>query len=194
MPSLFCHLTYCIRHGRSVPINVHCRTNPRDLPFTINNHGRPHNPKVLHPKQRLLLPDADCIGKPVLLIDKQPVRQRKLLPKLPVRLRTVGTDPEDLSIHFPEPGKGVAKIARLTGSAGGVVLWIEEKDYGPAAERRKRNAAPVVGFEVKIGGCVAFFHQFPSRCISSRSGCLLCPSATMYGMLNFCPEMVPMIG
>ena len=128
---------HTLRNGSSVPINLHFRKNPDDLPFTVDNHGRPHNSKVLHPKQRLFLPDPECISKPVLLIDEQPVRQRKFLPKLTVRFRIVGTDPEDFGIHFPEPGKGVAKIARLTRSAGGVVLGIEKEDDGAAAEGRQ---------------------------------------------------------
>jgi hypothetical protein len=51
-----------------------------------------------------------------------------------VRLRRVWTHSEDFRIHFPEPGKGVAKRARLTRSAGGVVFRIEEKNDVSAAQ------------------------------------------------------------
>jgi hypothetical protein len=65
----------------------------------------------------------------VLFIDEQAIRQGVFLPELPVGFRTVGTDSENNRVHFPEPGKGVAKIARLTRSARGVVFRIEEEDY-----------------------------------------------------------------
>jgi len=45
-----------------------------------------------------------------------------------VRLDAVRAHADHHCVNLPEPGKGVAKIARFGGSPGGVVLWIKEQD------------------------------------------------------------------
>ena len=104
--------------------------------------GTDHDRGALHSHvsdtvQFLLLPDSECVRYGMTFIDKKVVRQRVFLTELPVRFCAVGADSKYCCVEFPEPGKGVAEIARLTRSAGGVVFWIKKENHFAAAKRRK---------------------------------------------------------
>jgi hypothetical protein len=68
-----------------------------------------------------------------------------------VRVQIVRTHTHHHCIDLPEPGKGVAKLARFPGSAGGVVFRIEEKYCLLSLQRIARYDAPVVGLKREIG-------------------------------------------
>lgn len=101
----------------------------------------------------------------MFFVDEKIVGQRVLLPELLVRLRTVRTDSENHRIHFPEPGKGVAKRARLTRSARGVVFRIEEENDVSAFERSQTDTSALVGLEIEIGSEVAFLYHRMIECM-----------------------------
>src|SRR5687768_14808601 len=139
-----------------MPFDIHFGEYPRDAATRVDHDSRPLDSHVGYSEVLLLLPDPVRIGQAMLGIDEQPVRKRVFLPELPVGFRAIRTHPENLCVHFPEPGKGVAKIARLTRSAGGVVPGIEKKNHVPSGERLKRNSAAVVSLQIEIRCLVAF--------------------------------------
>ena len=126
-------------------IDLHFREDARDAAFFVDQESCPFDTHVVDAVQLLLLPDTVGVGDGVAFVDEKVVRQRVFLTKLLVRLRTVGAYTEDYCVELPEPGKGVAEIARLTRSARGVVFRIEEENDLASAKRRQRYARAFVG-------------------------------------------------
>ena len=139
-----------LRDLGDVAVDFHFREDARDAAFFVDQKGRSLDTHVVHAVELFLLPDAISVGDRVTFIDEKVVRQRVFLTKLPVRLRAVGTDSKDCCVELPEPGKGVAEIARLTRSARGVVFRIEEENNLAPAQRRERHARAFVRLEIEI--------------------------------------------
>jgi hypothetical protein len=102
--------------------------NARNPPVAADDHRSPLDSHVLEAVEGFLLPDAVRVGKVMALIHQQIIWELIFLLEPAVRLEAVRTHSKHHRIYFPEPGKGVAKIARFLRSPGGIVLWIEKKD------------------------------------------------------------------
>ena len=131
-------------------INLHFREDACDAAILVDQESRSLDSHVIHAVKLLFLPHAVCVGDCVAYIDEKVVRQSVFLTKLLVRLRTVRADTKNCCVELPEPGKSVAKIARLTRSARGVVFRIEEENDLPSAKRRERHARAFVSLEIEI--------------------------------------------
>ncbi len=140
-------------------IELYLWKNARDAAVGPDHDRRALHSHVGNTVQFLLLPDSECVSYGMTFIDKKIVRQRVLLPELPVGSGAVGIDAEHCCVEFPEPGKGVAKIARLTRSARGVVFGIEKENHFAAAKGRERHTRSFVGFEIEIGSNLTFRDQ-----------------------------------
>ncbi len=115
-----------------------------------------------------LFPDPIGVGQPVAFIDQQVVGQCVFRPELPVGFGAVRAYSKDDSIQFPEPGKGVAKVARLTRSARGVVFGIEEEDDFSPAQRCQGDSGALVSFQVELGCRLADFNHSSVLKLSRR--------------------------
>jgi hypothetical protein len=142
-----------------VPLDLHFWEDFRDSALLVDNDGCALYSHICDPVELLLLPDAIRLGQLVAFVDKQVVRQRVFLTELLVRFCAVRAYAKNDCIELPEPGKGVAKVARLTRSARGVVFGIEKEDDLPAAERRERNSRAFVCLEVELGCRLANFNH-----------------------------------
>lgn len=109
-------------------LDFYFREDTRDPPIAIDDYGRAFYTHVLHPVQCLFLPYSIRVGDNMALIDEKVVRQRVFIAEFPMRSRAIGADSEYDCIELPEPGKGVAKIARLSRSPGGIVLRVKKED------------------------------------------------------------------
>jgi hypothetical protein len=74
-----------------------------------------------------------------------------------VRGRIVGADAKDQRIFRFKARVVVAQSASLAGTAGCVVLWVEEQDDAFAALFAELHVRPLIGNQVEIGRGVAYF-------------------------------------
>jgi hypothetical protein len=71
----------------------------------------------------------------VILVGDERIGELVLELEFSMRLRWIGADAEDDCIESLEPREGVSESGRLDGSAGRVVLGIEEQPDDLAAQR-----------------------------------------------------------
>jgi hypothetical protein len=71
----------------------------------------------------------------MILVGEQAIRELVLLDELAMRFRRIRADAEYDCVESLEPREGVSERARLDGSAGGVVLGIEEQHDDSTPQR-----------------------------------------------------------
>jgi hypothetical protein len=128
----------------------------RNAAFLVDYYCRSLNAQVFHTIQGLLFPDVVSVGELVAFIYEQPVRQLVFLLEFLMGLHAVGTDSHHHCIHFPEPGKSVAKIARFTRSARGVVFRVEKENNVASVQRAQSYRASVIRLKRKVRSDIAF--------------------------------------
>jgi hypothetical protein len=91
----------------------------------------------------------------VVLVGEKGKRELELGLEPGLGLCAVGAGPEDDCIESPEPGEGVAKLARLDGSARGIGSRIEVEDDVVARELTERHGSPAVVGEHEVRCTIA---------------------------------------
>jgi hypothetical protein len=108
-----------------------------DAAGRVDDECRTNDTPVLSAVHRLLLPHAVLLRDGVVDVGNQRIRKLMFLLEFFVRLGRIGADAKDDRVESLEPREGVSKRARLDGSAGGVVLRIEEEHDDTTAKRRQ---------------------------------------------------------
>lgn len=187
-PDRSCQLADGLLDFLNVSRDLDLRKNSGDASAAVDDYRRTLDAHELEPIHGFLLPDPERIGEAVPLVGKEPIRETVLLLEFAVRLEAVGTHPNHHRIDFPEPGKGVAKIARLLRSAGRVVFGIEEEHDVFAREGLECHDGPIVGVQGKAGCPIAFTDHRKLREMHDRQAKLPYPLTLAYPLLNAdCP-------
>jgi len=142
-----------------VPLGLHILEDLRYAAVRIDHEGRAQDSHVFPAEHGLLTPDAIPLGDGMIRVGNEREGEVVFLLELLMLLHGVRADPNHRCFDSLEPREGVAKLARLEGSARGVVFGIEVQHDCLAAKRLQRDSRATVGLSGEVGSAIAFFEH-----------------------------------